>query len=196
MDAIFFVRWIPGLMKAFGWGALLWVIYRFPDGQPEPRWTRWMLIAWVGFPPSVSRSFTILRSGCLARVVLFVIVIVVLVGGLIAQLVRYHEATGSDKAANPAVLIQGCRNDLDLCCVVVSCLLSGLNRGIGRVWHIRIQDIYSALVAIGLDRLFNGSLPVMEGLARQNQTRAPGRIARTKGCCGFRSSNKCTSSRG
>lgn len=98
MDAIFFVRWIPGLMKAFGSGALLWVIYRFPDGQPEPRWTRWILIAWVGFLLIWFLDlFTVpvLDPDAWPEVVLFVIVIGVLVGGLIAQLVHYRRATES-----------------------------------------------------------------------------------------------------
>ena len=98
MNAIFIVRWIPGLMKTFGLGALLGLIYRFPDGRLEPRWTRWLTIAWVGFLLVWFLDlFTapVLDPDAWPEAVLFLVVIGILVSGLIAQLVRFRRTTDS-----------------------------------------------------------------------------------------------------
>ena len=98
MDSIFIVRWIPGLMKTFGLGALLGLIYRFPNGRLEPRWTRWLTFAWIGFLLIWFLDlFTmpVLDPDAWPEAVLFLVVIGVLVSGLIAQLVRIRRATDS-----------------------------------------------------------------------------------------------------
>ena len=96
MDTIFIVRWIPGLMKTFGLGTLLGLIYRFPDGRLEPRWTRWLTITWIGFLLIWFLDlFTVpvLDPDVWPEAVLFFVVIGILVSGLIAQLVRFRRVT-------------------------------------------------------------------------------------------------------
>jgi hypothetical protein len=48
------LEWIPALtgpidvLGGVGWQVLFITFYLFPDGRFVPRWTRWMLLAWLG----------------------------------------------------------------------------------------------------------------------------------------------------
>jgi len=41
------LAWIYDLMGSFGWQLYFILFYFFPDGRFIPRWTRWLLLAWL-----------------------------------------------------------------------------------------------------------------------------------------------------
>ena len=116
-----------GLAQLLGMAGLVLLLYIFPDGSFRPRWSAWfaggLLVLLLGF---LITSRFIPDGSELGWIGGMILLLLLLLGGLVSQVIRYRQAPASDRRSSRAFVIA-------LVLFVVGNIASGLYQGAS--WH-------------------------------------------------------------